>query len=146
MRTDAKQGILMNIVVGIVARCSQLPARRLLRRRRQSVGGNRLDGGTLLAAFVGGVLLLAVINLFRARRPLSPFHQHWWDRRPRRSGCAEGHEPAHISPQAPGALFRRGLVFSRLEVSSRPGPGPPARRRRCRSAEQAAPIASGDQT
>ena len=66
MRTDAQQGILMNIIVGIVG---SLIGSFLLGGFFGADGtlmsGDRLDGGTLLAAFVGAILLLAVINLFR---------------------------------------------------------------------------------
>ena len=66
MRTDAQQGILLNIVVGIVG---SLLGSFLLGRFFGADGtllsGDSLDGGTLLAAFVGAVLLLAVVNLFR---------------------------------------------------------------------------------
>jgi uncharacterized membrane protein YeaQ/YmgE (transglycosylase-associated protein family) len=66
MRTDAQQGILLNIVVGIVG---SLLGSFLLGGFFGADGtllsGDSLDGGTLLAAFVGAVLLLAVVNLFR---------------------------------------------------------------------------------
>jgi len=66
MRTNAQQGILLNIVVGIVG---SLLGSFLLGRFFGADGtllsGSALDGGTLLAAFVGAVLLLAVVNLFR---------------------------------------------------------------------------------
>jgi uncharacterized membrane protein YeaQ/YmgE (transglycosylase-associated protein family) len=66
MRTDAQQGILLNIVVGIVG---SLLGSFLLGRFFGADGtlmsGDSLDGGTLLAAFVGAILLLAVVNLFR---------------------------------------------------------------------------------
>jgi uncharacterized membrane protein YeaQ/YmgE (transglycosylase-associated protein family) len=66
MRTDAQQGILLNIIVGIVG---SLIGSFLLGGFFGADGtlmsGDSLDGGTLLAAFVGAVLLLAVVNLFR---------------------------------------------------------------------------------
>jgi uncharacterized membrane protein YeaQ/YmgE (transglycosylase-associated protein family) len=66
MRTNAQQGILLNIVVGIVG---SLLGSFLLGGFFGADGtllsGNSLDGGTLLAAFVGAVLLLAIVNLFR---------------------------------------------------------------------------------
>ena len=66
MRTDAQQGILLNIVVGIVG---SLIGSFLLGGFFGADGtlmsGDSLDGGTLLAAFVGAILLLAVVNLFR---------------------------------------------------------------------------------
>lgn len=63
MRTDAQQGILLNIVVGIVG---------------AFIAGLVLSGGTinnsdfslssLLASFLGAVVLLAIVNLFRRGR------------------------------------------------------------------------------
>lgn len=63
MRTDAQQGILLNIIVGIVG---------------AFLAGLVLTGGTinnsdfslssLLASFLGAVVLLAIVNLFRRGR------------------------------------------------------------------------------
>jgi len=64
MRTNAQQGILLNIVVGIIG---SLLGSFLLGGFFGAEGSilNSLDGGTLLAAFIGAVILLAVVNLFR---------------------------------------------------------------------------------
>jgi len=65
MRTDAQQGILLNIVVGIVG---SLVGSFLLGGffgANGNIMNGALDMGTLLAAFLGAVILLAVINLFR---------------------------------------------------------------------------------
>jgi uncharacterized membrane protein YeaQ/YmgE (transglycosylase-associated protein family) len=65
MRTDAQQGILLNIVVGIVG---SLVGSFLLGGffgANGNIMSGALDMGTLLAAFLGAVILLAVINLFR---------------------------------------------------------------------------------
>ena len=66
MRTNAQQGILLNIVVGIIG---SLIGSFLLGGFFGADGtlltGDSLDGGTLLAAFVGAVLLLAIVNMFR---------------------------------------------------------------------------------
>ncbi len=64
MRTDAQQGILLNIVVGIVG---SLLGSFLL---GPLLGGGSITSGsldirTLLTAFLGAVILLAVVNLFR---------------------------------------------------------------------------------
>jgi uncharacterized membrane protein YeaQ/YmgE (transglycosylase-associated protein family) len=66
MRTNAQQGILLNIVVGIVG---SLLGSFLLGRFFGADGTimNSLDAGTLIAAFVGALLLLAVVNLFTRR-------------------------------------------------------------------------------
>ena len=65
MRTDAQQGVILNVVVGIVG--SLLGS--FLLGRFFGAGGNilnsPLDFGTLIAAFVGAVILLAIVNLFR---------------------------------------------------------------------------------
>ena len=66
MRTNAQQGILLNIVVGIVG---SLIGSFLL-GGFFGASGNILnapitDMGMLLAAFLGAVILLAVVNLFR---------------------------------------------------------------------------------
>ena len=65
MRTNAQQGILLNVVVGIVG---SLLGSFLLGRFFGADGNllnSPLDGGTLLAALIGAVVLLAVVNLFR---------------------------------------------------------------------------------
>jgi uncharacterized membrane protein YeaQ/YmgE (transglycosylase-associated protein family) len=67
MRTNAQQGILLNIVVGIVG---SLLGSFLLGRFFGADGNimnNALDGGVLLAAFVGALILLAIVNLFTRR-------------------------------------------------------------------------------
>lgn len=64
MRTDAQQGIVLNVVVGIVgALLAGLVITPL-------VGGAPITSGvvnleTILVSLLGAVLLLAVINLFR---------------------------------------------------------------------------------
>lgn len=65
MRTNAQQGILLNIVVGIVG---SLLGSFLLGGFFGADGNllnSPLDGGTLIAAFLGAVILLAIVNLFR---------------------------------------------------------------------------------
>lgn len=57
MRTDAQQGALMNIIVGIVG---AFIGGFLLNR---NVAANVFDIGSLLTAFLGAVILLAVVNL-----------------------------------------------------------------------------------
>jgi uncharacterized membrane protein YeaQ/YmgE (transglycosylase-associated protein family) len=64
MRTNGQQGIILNVVVGIVG---SLLGSFLLGRFFGANGTitNSLDMGTLLAAFVGALILLAIVNLFR---------------------------------------------------------------------------------
>ena len=64
MRTDGQQGILLNVVVGIVG---ALVAGFLL---NPLIGGGNIMSGDLslsaiLVSLLGSVVLLAVINLFR---------------------------------------------------------------------------------
>jgi uncharacterized membrane protein YeaQ/YmgE (transglycosylase-associated protein family) len=66
MRTDAQQGIVLNVVVGIVG---ALVGGFLL---TPILGGapitsGALDVRSLLVSFLGAVILLAVVNLFRRR-------------------------------------------------------------------------------
>ena len=64
MRTDAQQGILLNVVVGIVgAFIAGLVVTPL-------IGGAPITSGafdimSLISSFLGAVILLAVVNLFR---------------------------------------------------------------------------------
>lgn len=64
MRTDAQQGIFLNIVVGIVG---ALVAGFLI---TPLIGGAPITSGSfdilsLIASFLGAVVLLAIVNLFR---------------------------------------------------------------------------------
>ena len=64
MRTDAQQGIFLNIVVGIIG--SLLGAVLL----GPLLGGGSIMSGaldlrSLLVAFLGAIILLAIVNLFR---------------------------------------------------------------------------------
>lgn len=64
MRTDAQQGVLLNIVVGIVG---ALIAGVIV---TPLIGGAPITSGSfdvlsLLTSFLGAVILLGVINLFR---------------------------------------------------------------------------------
>lgn len=65
MRTDASQGILLNVVVGIIG--SLLGSFLLggLFGASGTLTSGSFDLGTLLAAFVGAIILLAIVNLFR---------------------------------------------------------------------------------
>jgi uncharacterized membrane protein YeaQ/YmgE (transglycosylase-associated protein family) len=64
MRTNAQQGILLNVVVGIIG---SLLGSFLLGPLLG--GGNIMSGAfdirTLLVALLGAIILLAIVNLFR---------------------------------------------------------------------------------
>ena len=67
MRTDAQQGILLNIVVGIVG---AILGGLLL---SPLIGGESITSGnfsvmSLLVSFLGALILLAIVNLFTRRR------------------------------------------------------------------------------
>jgi len=64
MRTDAQQGIIMNVIVGIIG---AIIGGLLI---APMIGGASITTGTfdiksLLVSFLGAVVLLAIINLFR---------------------------------------------------------------------------------
>lgn len=64
MRTDAQQGIILNVVVGIVG---ALLGGFLL---TPLIGGapitsGALDVRSLLVSFLGAIILLAIVNMFR---------------------------------------------------------------------------------
>ncbi|MGN6357256.1 MAG: GlsB/YeaQ/YmgE family stress response membrane protein [Novosphingobium sp.] len=64
MRTDAQQGVLLNVVVGIVG---ALLAGFIL---NPLIGGGNImngdfSGSSLLVSFLGAVVLLAIVNLVR---------------------------------------------------------------------------------
>lgn len=60
MRTDAQQGIIMNIVVGIVGAilAGLIFGSRISR-------GNALDLSAFLYSLLGAIILLAIVNLIR---------------------------------------------------------------------------------
>ena len=64
MRTDAQQGIILNVIVGIIG---SLLGSFLL--GRFFGGGDILNSplniGTLISALIGAIILLAIVNLFR---------------------------------------------------------------------------------
>lgn len=63
MRTDAQQGILLNIVVGIVGAFIGG-----LIFSRGDINEAPLDLTSFLVSLVGAIILLAIVNLFRRRR------------------------------------------------------------------------------
>lgn len=64
MRTDAQQGIFLNIIVGCIG---SILGRFLFGGifGGGHLRGNAFDPMTLLTAFIGAVVLLAIVNLFR---------------------------------------------------------------------------------
>jgi uncharacterized membrane protein YeaQ/YmgE (transglycosylase-associated protein family) len=60
MRTDAQQGILLNVVVGLVG---AVIANLLF--NRESINGDPLDITAILWSLLGAVVLLAIWNLIR---------------------------------------------------------------------------------
>ena len=67
MRTDAQQGIFLNIVVGIVgAMLAGFIITPLIGGAPITSGG--FDILSLVASFLGAVALLAIVNLFRRGR------------------------------------------------------------------------------
>jgi uncharacterized membrane protein YeaQ/YmgE (transglycosylase-associated protein family) len=67
MRTDGQQGIILNIVVGIVgAFIGGLLISPLL--GAGSINNSGLSVGTFLVSLGGAVILLAIVNLFRRGR------------------------------------------------------------------------------
>ena len=60
MKTDGQQGIILNVVVGIIGSwlCGQFIA--------PLIGGSGIMG--YVSAFIGAIILLAIVNLFRRGR------------------------------------------------------------------------------
>jgi uncharacterized membrane protein YeaQ/YmgE (transglycosylase-associated protein family) len=65
MRTDAQQGALLNIVVGIVGAFLGGLLFNLLGIGGSNINNNDFSIGSLLVSFIGAVVLLAIVNLFR---------------------------------------------------------------------------------
>lgn len=67
MKRDASQGIILNIVVGIVG---ALLGGWLLGPvlGAPSINSGEISGGSLLVSFLGAVILLAIVNLISRKR------------------------------------------------------------------------------
>jgi uncharacterized membrane protein YeaQ/YmgE (transglycosylase-associated protein family) len=64
MRTDAQQGLFLNVVVGIVgALLAGWIISPLL--GMPTINQNALSVGAMLVSLVGAIILLAIVNLFR---------------------------------------------------------------------------------
>ena len=61
MRTDAQQGVFLNIVVGVVG--SFIGG--LILRSMGKINDNDFSISAIIAAFVGALILLAIVNLIR---------------------------------------------------------------------------------
>ena len=61
MRTDAQQGAFLNIVVGVVG--SFIGG--LILRSMGKINDNDFSISAIIAAFVGALILLAIVNLIR---------------------------------------------------------------------------------
>ena len=68
MRTDAQQGALLNIVVGIVGAFVGGLVFNFLGIGGSSLNNNNFSLGGMLVAFVGAVILLAIVNLVQRGR------------------------------------------------------------------------------
>jgi uncharacterized membrane protein YeaQ/YmgE (transglycosylase-associated protein family) len=68
MRTDAQQGLLLNIVVGIVGAFLGGLVFNFLGISGSSINNNTFSLGGLLVAFIGAIILLAIVNLVRRGR------------------------------------------------------------------------------
>ena len=67
MKTNDKQGIILNIVVGIVgAFLGGLVLAPLF--RTGTINQGDFSVGSLLVSFLGALILLAIVNFFRRRR------------------------------------------------------------------------------
>lgn len=68
MRTDAQQGIFLNVVVGVVgALVAGFVIAPLL--GTGTINSNDFSMSGLLVSFVGAIVLLAIVNLFRRGAP-----------------------------------------------------------------------------
>ena len=65
MKTDAQQGTLMNIIVGIVGAFIGGALFSFLGLGGSNINMNDFSIGGLLVSLIGAIILLAAINLFR---------------------------------------------------------------------------------
>jgi uncharacterized membrane protein YeaQ/YmgE (transglycosylase-associated protein family) len=68
MRTDAQQGLLLNIVVGIVGAFLGGLVFNFLGIGGGTINNSNFSLGALLVSFIGAVILLAIVNLVRRGR------------------------------------------------------------------------------
>lgn len=65
MRTDAQQGLFLNIVVGIIGALLGGFLFQLLGFGGASINSGNFSVPSLIVSFLGAVILLAIVNLFR---------------------------------------------------------------------------------
>jgi uncharacterized membrane protein YeaQ/YmgE (transglycosylase-associated protein family) len=68
MRTDAQQGLLLNIIVGIVGAFLGGIVFNFLGVSGSNINNSNFSLGGLLVAFIGAIILLAIVNLVRRGR------------------------------------------------------------------------------
>jgi len=65
MRTDAQQGALLNIIVGIIGALLGGFIFRSLGLDGSNINNSDFSLSALVVSFVGAVILLAIVNMFR---------------------------------------------------------------------------------
>src|SRR6266498_2075923 len=65
MRTDAQQGTILNIVVGIIGAFLGGLVFNLLGVGGSNINNSDFSLSALVVSFIGAVILLAIVNLFR---------------------------------------------------------------------------------
>ena len=68
MRTDAQQGALLNIVVGIIGAMLGGFLFNLLGLSGTNINNSNFSLSSLIVSFIGAVILLAIVNLVRRGR------------------------------------------------------------------------------
>ena len=66
MKTDAQQGVLLNVVVGIIG--ALIGGWLIAPQIGGSTGTDGFDIMGFIAALIGAIILLAIVNLFRRGR------------------------------------------------------------------------------